>query len=89
MDLDKLDRLEAALRACLLIESTNEEATPAEALTAAMRLFAGTLAAYVYEVDATLGAMRSEMEAHCRNADTMAKARLLQLCEPEEDDEVS
>jgi hypothetical protein len=88
MDLDKLDRLEAVLRACLFVECTNEEATAAEALTAAMRLFANTLAAYVSADDATPLAMRSDIEAHGHNAVTMAMARLRLLGNTEEDDAI-
>jgi hypothetical protein len=39
MDFDKVDRLHTALSATLLSMSTEEEATPTEALTAAMRMF--------------------------------------------------
>ena len=82
MDLDKVDRLEAALRACLLVESTAEEGTAAEVLRAAMRLFAGPLVAHVYAHERTRWAMRRAMAAHCRSALRMAHARLIELLEP-------
>ena len=47
MDFDKVDRLHTALSTTFLTVCTDEEATPTEALTAAMRMFSHLVAAYV------------------------------------------
>jgi hypothetical protein len=79
MDFAKVDRLQRALSAALMVECTEEEATPVEALTVAMRLFSHLLAAYVAEEDLPRAAFRSQIEAYCRDAAAMALSRLLEL----------
>ena len=91
MDLAKVDRLQRALSAALMVECTEEAATPVEALTAAMRLFSYLLAAYVVAEDRPRTTLRSEIEAHCRDAAALAVSRLLELrdynpLEPDEDE---
>ena len=78
MDFDKVDLIDAALSATLLTVCTEEEATPVEALTAAMRMFSRLVAAYVSGTDAvhTDAALEAAIEAHCREAAALAKARL-------------
>jgi hypothetical protein len=81
MDFDKVDRLHTALSATLLTVCTEEEAPPTEALTAAMRMFSHLVAAYVSGTDAahTDVAPDAAIEAHCRDAAAIAKARLLEV----------
>ena len=81
MDFDKVDRMHTALRATLLTLCTDEESTPAEALTAVMRLFSHLVAAYVTGTAAvrTDGALHAAIEAHCRDAAALAKARLREV----------
>ena len=83
MDRDKVDRLEAALATALFVQATDEAATAREALLAAQRLFAGTLAAFVFDADRTYQTMSREIDAHGHDAVTIAQARLLRLCEGE------
>ena len=81
MDFDKVDRLHTALSGTLLTVCTEEEATPEEALTAAMRMFSHLVAAYVAGTDVahTDAALEAAIGAHCRDAAAMAKARLLEV----------
>ena len=81
MDFDKVARLQTALSATLLSISAEEEATPTEALTAAMRMFSHLVAAYVASTEAahTAVALEAAIEAHCRDAVAIAKARLLEV----------
>ena len=81
MDFDKVNRLHTALSATLLTVCTEEEATPMEALTAAMRMFSHLVAAYVSGTEAahTDVALKAAIEAHCRDAVAIAKARLLEV----------
>jgi len=81
MDFDKVDRMHTALRATFLTVCTEEASTPAEALTAAMRMFSHLVAAYVAGTEAahTDVALDVAIEAHCRDAAAMAKARLLEV----------
>jgi hypothetical protein len=81
MDFDKVDRLHTVLSTTLLAVCTEEEATPTEALTAAMRMFSHLVAAYVASTDAahTDVALDAAIDAHCRDAAAMAKARLLEV----------
>jgi hypothetical protein len=79
MDLSKVDRLHQALSATLTVAGVEEEATPQEALTGALRLFSHLLAAYVVATDLPEAAIRTEIEAHCRDAAALTRARLLEL----------
>jgi hypothetical protein len=81
MDFDKVDRLHTALSTTLLTVCTEEQANPTEALTAAMRMFSHLVAAYVSSTDAarTGVALDVAIDAHCREAASMAKARLLEV----------
>ena len=81
MDFDKVDRIHAALSATFLTVCTEEAPTPAEALTAVMRMFSHLVAAYVTSTDAvhTDVALDAAIEAYCRDAAAMAKARLLEV----------
>ena len=81
VDFDKVDQLHTALSALLLTMSTEEEVTPREALTAVMRMFSHLVAAYVSQTDVahTDGGLEAEIEAHCRDAAALAKARLLEV----------
>jgi hypothetical protein len=81
MDFDKVDRLHTALSATLLTVCTEEEATPTEALTAAMRMFSHLVAAYVSGTDTahTDVALDAAIDARCSDAAAMAKARLLEV----------
>src|SRR5262249_28458297 len=77
MELSKSGRLHTSLLAALLVLCTDEAATAT--LTVATRLFSHLLAAYVADADLPPAAMRSEIEAHCRDAAALARARLLEL----------
>ena len=81
MDFDKVGRIQAALSATLLTVCTEEEPTPTEALTAAMRMFSHLVAAYVTGTDVahTDVALDAAIEALCRDAAAMAKARVLEV----------
>ena len=81
MDFDKVDRIHTALSSTFLTVCTEEAPTPAEALTAAMRMFSHLVAAYVTGTEAahTDVALDAAIEAHCRDAAAMAKARLLEV----------
>jgi hypothetical protein len=81
MDFDKIDRIHTALSATLLTVCTEEEATSTEALTAAMRMFSHLVAAYVASTDVprTALVLDADIDAHCRDAAAMAKARLLEV----------
>ena len=81
MDFDKVDRIHTALSETFLTVCTEEEPTPAEALTAAMRMFSHLVAAYVAGTDTahTDVAPDAAIEAYCREAAAMAKARLLEV----------
>jgi hypothetical protein len=82
MDFDKVDRIHAALSATLFTVCTEVEPTPAEALTAAMRMFSHLVAALVTGPDDaahTDVALDAAIEAHCRDAAAMAKARVLEV----------
>ena len=81
MDFDKVDRLHAALSVTLLNMSSEEEATPMEALTAAMGMFSHLVAAYVAGTDVahTDVALNAAIDAHCHDAAALAKARLLEV----------
>ena len=81
VDFDKVDQLHTALSALLLTMSTEEELTPREALTAVMRMFSHLVAAYVSQTDGahTAVALDAAVEAHCRDAAALAKARLLEV----------
>ena len=82
MDFDKVDRIHAALSATFLTVCTAEEPTPAEALTAAMRMFSHLVAAFVTAPDDAAHpemALDAAIEAHCRDAAAIAKARLLEV----------
>jgi hypothetical protein len=81
MDFDKVDRLHTALSTTLLTACTEEEATPTEALTAAMRMFSHLVAAYVTGTDATRTseALGAAIDTHCQEAAALAKARLLEV----------
>ena len=81
MDFDKVDRLHTALSTTVLTVCTDEEATPTEALTAAMRMFSHLVAAYVSGTDAAQPdvALEAAIDAHCRDAAALAKARLLEV----------
>jgi len=81
MDFDKIERIHTALSATLLTVCTEEEATPTEALTAAMRMFSHLVAAYVAGTDTvrTDVALDADVDAHCRDAAALAKARLLEV----------
>jgi hypothetical protein len=81
MDFDKVDRLHTALSVTLLNMSSEEEATPTEALTAVMRMFSHLVAAYVASTAATRPDVAGDaaIEAHCRDAAALAKARLLEV----------
>ena len=77
MDLSKIDRIYQALSATLVVTCTEESATSSEALTVGMRLFSHLLAARVADADLPPAALRSAIEAHCRDAAAMALSRLL------------
>ena len=81
MDFDKVDRLHTALSATLLTVCTEDEATPTEALTAAMRMFSHLVAAYVSGTKAahSAAALEGAIEGHCRDAAAIAKARRLEV----------
>ena len=81
MDFDKVDRIHTTLSATLLTLCTEEGSTPAEALTAAMRMFSHLVAAYIAGTEAahTEVALDAAIEAHCRDAAAMAKARLREV----------
>jgi len=82
MDFDKVDRIHAALSATFLTVCTAEEPTPAEALAATMRMFSHLVAAFVTGPDDAAHpdvALEAAIEAHCRDAAAMAKARLLEV----------
>ena len=81
MDFDKVDRIHTALSETLLAVCTEEVATPAEALTAAMRMFSHLVAAYIVGTEAahTEVDLDAAIEAHCRDAAAMAKARLREV----------
>jgi hypothetical protein len=79
MDLAKIDRLYQALSTDFFVLSTEEAATPSESLTVALRLFSYLLAAYVAGADLPRTALRSAIEAQCRDAAALARSRLLEL----------
>jgi hypothetical protein len=81
VDFDKVDQLHTALGALLLTMSTEEELTPREALTAVMRMFSHLVAAYVSQTDVahTDGGLEAEIDAYCRDAAALAKARLREV----------
>ena len=81
MDFDKVNRLHTALSTTLLTVCTEEEATPTEALTAAMRMCSHLVAAYVSDTEAahTDVTLDAAIDAHCRDAAALAKARLLEV----------
>jgi hypothetical protein len=69
-----------------MIRRTEEEATATEAMVVTMRLFSQALAAYVMEPDRTWDALAHELQAHCHDAQMMAKVRLRALFEHEHRD---
>jgi hypothetical protein len=79
MDLEKIDRLYTSLSTTWLIRITEEEATATEAMVATLRLFSHALAAYVADPDRPRDILIPEIEAHIRDADMMAKARLREI----------
>ena len=83
MDSSKIDRLYAALASTWIFRCTEEDATATEAMVATGRLFSQALAAYVMDPDRTWDVLTHEIERHCREAQTMAKARLRLLIEHE------
>lgn len=78
MDFDKVGRLHAALSATLLTVGTEEEATPVEVLSAALRMFSRLLAAYVSGTEAvhTARASAAAVDVYCQEVAAMAKAYL-------------
>lgn len=79
MDFSKVDRMHETLRAQFMVTCTEEEATPYEALTVAMRMFSHFLAAYVSgtEVVHTSVARDAAIDTYCHEAAALAKTRLL------------
>jgi len=79
MDFEKVDRLHTALSTDLLIACTEESVTPAEALLVAMRLFTHVLTASMADTDLPRAALRRKIDGYCRDAASMARARLFEL----------